>query len=305
MAGMRLMPDPDLPAPLPQHPWCAAIWGDIGLRAEARMMPGGAGQVVLMRRRFGPLGDVVLASRGPVWSGAADSGARQQALRSLARDGLRLVEAESADDADDLRACGYARLVTPAHVAELALTGGHAALLTRAFGKWRNRLQQARSAGLVVCHAQFDPVRHGWLTAAEAIQRRTRRYHAWPLAFAQAWATRHPASAMVFWAESGGVPVAGMLILRHGPVATYHIGWSGTAGRRASAHHLILMQAADWLADAGTRRLDLGAVDTEGAPGLARFKIGTGARVRPLGGSWIRLFYCGTGINRPTSLKES
>jgi len=25
------------------------------------------------------------------------------------------------------------------------------------------------------------------------------------------------------------------------------------------------------------------------APGLARFKIGTGAEVRPLGGSWLRV----------------
>jgi hypothetical protein len=35
--------------------------------------------------------------------------------------------------------------------------------------------------------------------------------------------------------------------------------------------------------------LDLGTVDTENAPGLARFKIGSGAQIRSLGGTWLRI----------------
>jgi hypothetical protein len=49
---------------------------------------------------------------------------------------------------------------------------------------------------------------------------------------------------------------------------------------------ILLWQAAVWLAGQGTRTLDLGAVDTVSAAGVARFKLGTGATARPLGGTW-------------------
>jgi lipid II:glycine glycyltransferase (peptidoglycan interpeptide bridge formation enzyme) len=77
--------------------------------------------------------------------------------------------------------------------------------------------------------------------------------------------------------------IASMLFLVHGRVATYQIGWSGEEGRRLSAHQLCLWEAMRALREAGVRRLDLGTVDTDAAPGLARFKIGAGARVRALG----------------------
>jgi hypothetical protein len=36
----------------------------------------------------------------------------------------------------------------------------------------------------------------------------------------------------------------------------------------------------------GVARLDLGTIDTRRAPGIARFKLGAGARVEVLAGSW-------------------
>jgi hypothetical protein len=42
-----------------------------------------------------------------------------------------------------------------------------------------------------------------------------------------------------------------------------------------------------WLASKGVATLELGQVDTEKAAGLARFKLGAGATLRPLGGSWL------------------
>jgi lipid II:glycine glycyltransferase (peptidoglycan interpeptide bridge formation enzyme) len=74
-----------------------------------------------------------------------------------------------------------------------------------------------------------------------------------------------------------------MLFLLHSPWASYHIGWSGAEGRRTNAHALLLWQAMLRLREEGFTTLDLGDVNTEDAPGLARFKIGTGALVAPLG----------------------
>jgi lipid II:glycine glycyltransferase (peptidoglycan interpeptide bridge formation enzyme) len=78
-----------------------------------------------------------------------------------------------------------------------------------------------------------------------------------------------------------------MLFLRHGTTATYHIGWTSRDGRAASAHNLILWDACARLAARGVRQLDLGIIDTETAPGLARFKLGTGAQPVRTGGTWL------------------
>ncbi|MEY8843073.1 GNAT family N-acetyltransferase, partial [Cribrihabitans sp. XS_ASV171] len=77
------------------------------------------------------------------------------------------------------------------------------------------------------------------------------------------------------------------LILIHGQSATYHVAHTTQQGRATSAHNLLLWEAATWLAARGLTRLDLGPVETEHSPGLARFKLGTGARARALGGTWL------------------
>ncbi len=78
-----------------------------------------------------------------------------------------------------------------------------------------------------------------------------------------------------------------MLFVLHPPHASYHIGWAGDPGRATHAHNLILWQAMGALAADGITALDLGLVETDTAPGLARFKIGAGACVRPLGATLL------------------
>jgi len=51
----------------------------------------------------------------------------------------------------------------------------------------------------------------------------------------------------------------------------------------------MLTRAAKALAAEDVRWLDLGSVDTEGAPGLARFKPGTGAELRKLAATLLVL----------------
>ncbi len=78
-----------------------------------------------------------------------------------------------------------------------------------------------------------------------------------------------------------------MLFLRHGTTVSYHIGWTGREGRAASAHNLILDHAAKQFASEGATLMNLGLLDTETAPGLARFKLGSGARPVQTGGTWF------------------
>lgn len=284
-------PDPDMILPLQQHPHFMAALALIGRPADVVTLRDGAqrvGQVLMIRRRFLGCATVRLAARGPAWHPDASFPQKVTGLRLLARHGLWMIEGEADDDAA-LRTAGYRRVVTPAHVAELSLAGTAAERRARLDGKWRNALSQALRAGLRLRHTPFRGENDHWLLQREAEQRRRKGYHTLPMAVTVAFARANPGLVRIFTAEEAGEPVAAMLMLRHGPVATYHIGWSGPRGRATSAHHLILMHAADWLAERGHHRLDLGSVDTESAAGLARFKIGTGAAIRTLAGSWLRI----------------
>jgi hypothetical protein len=274
-----LSPDaPDhAPAPLLQSATAARAL------AALRVSLTDAGQLVaqiLLLRRFG----FTATLRGPLWHPAVTPPQMTAALRVLRRHGLRLVEADDPATATALHAAGFRQVATPAHVAELDLTPDAATRRRALDGKWRNRLVHAEKSRLTLHHRRLegpaDP-----LLMAEAAQRRTRRYRALPPGLSLAFGP----AAHVVEARQNGTPVAAMLFLRHGQTATYHIGHTTPAGRAAEAHRLILWHMADTLARDGVTRLDIGTVDTETTPGLARFKLGTGARLRPLGGSFIAI----------------
>jgi lipid II:glycine glycyltransferase (peptidoglycan interpeptide bridge formation enzyme) len=82
---------------------------------------------------------------------------------------------------------------------------------------------------------------------------------------------------------------AAMCFVVHGASASYHLGWGSDAAKAAGVHGVMLVQAAEALRTEGVRWLDLGSVDTEAAPGLARFKLGTGATLRRLGATCLVL----------------
>jgi lipid II:glycine glycyltransferase (peptidoglycan interpeptide bridge formation enzyme) len=95
-----------------------------------------------------------------------------------------------------------------------------------------------------------------------------------------------PGALCLITARHGGRCVAAMLFAHHGSTASYLIGWSDAQGRKLSAHNLILWQAMGDLAGRGAGGIDLGLCDRRAAPGLARFKLGSGAVARDLGGTW-------------------
>ncbi|MGS4982034.1 GNAT family N-acetyltransferase [Pseudosulfitobacter pseudonitzschiae] len=128
----------------------------------------------------------------------------------------------------------------------------------------------------------FETWGKGWTTGAASSAAMAQR----PLAVAGGHRTTARA-AILFEAFQGADPVAALLILRHGTTATYHIGHTTTAGRAASAHTLLMWTAMCWCAGHGHQWLDLGLVETQRNAGLARFKLGTGADVVPLGGTWV------------------
>ncbi|MCR8825517.1 GNAT family N-acetyltransferase [Pseudosulfitobacter koreensis] len=193
----------------------------------------------------------------------------------------------SPDAPMDLSVHGALPLISPAHQAVVRLHHDRDALRKALHGKWRNRLKHGEKSGLRVVYRALPASADHWLLRADARQQRTRGYRTWPVPLTRAFAATAPCAAMLFEAFLGKAPVAAILILRHGDTATYHVGHTTDTGRAASAHTLLMWTAMRWCAEQGHRWLDLGLLDTVSNPGLARFKLGTGADVMPLGGTWL------------------
>jgi len=257
--------------PLQQHPDFGAALKTLGTDVRRVDIDGAAPTQVI--KRFG----VAFAPRGPIWD--------QENAHALRRSPLRIINAEQPSDI--YRRAGFRQLMTPAHVAELSLRDTD--WMARAHGKWRNAWRKSQKSSLALNHSHFNAARHAWLLAEDRAQQRRKKYRALPHSIIHAYAALHPDKVRVFIAHCKRETLAAMLFLQHGQVATYHLGWSSAQGRETNAHYALLKKAADTFRARGGTRLDLGVVDTENAPGLARFKIGSGAQIRPLGGTWLRI----------------
>lgn len=287
---VRTAPLPEaVDCPLPQHPAFARALAALGVGVESVVLGRGkrtVGHAVMIRR-----GRFALVSRGPVWAPEADTADRRAALAALrgrcGRLAPLIVNAETPGR--ELPGAAFLPLLTGATVVEWDLTDGTAARRVALGQKWRNGLVRAEAAGWTVSRRPMPPDPGHWLLARDAERARTRGYRTWPPALIAALADRERDAAWILTAERRGRTAAGILVLRHGCAATYQTSWADAEGRAGGATALLLWEAANWLAATGATRLDLGTIDTEGAPGLARFKLGTGAAARRLGGTWAGL----------------
>ena len=274
--------------PLQQHPQFAAALAGMGRPMKKITLPhGGSAQV--MERRFWPVHwPLRLVSRGPIWEGPATAAQMLDGVTTLRRRGVQIINNENVPG-DVMKAAGYRQIMTPATIAVLDLRGTYADWLAAMTAKWRNALRRAEYAGLTVDVAPFSRADHKWILEADEDQQSTRGYQALPGALTQSYAVMNRDVTFVVTASDGATPVAAMIFLRHGTAATYQIGWTSVIGRSLRAHNLCLSTGMDILAEAGVTAIDLGVIDTENNPGLARFKLGSGAKPVVLGGSWIAL----------------
>ncbi len=249
--------------------------------ARVREIDPGCGPALVVQR-----GPMRLVSRGPVWGPGIPEAERRAALRRLARwPGLTIVTPE-----EPVSGLGLIPLVTPMHHAVWDIS---ADLRAGMAGKWRNRLVAAEAAGVRVQRGSEGALDR--LIAEEARQRRARRYRALSEGFTRA--VPHEALRVWEWRQHGQIGAA-MAFVAHDTTATYHLGWASDAARGVGVHGVMLTRAAEALAAEGVRWLDLGSIDTEAAAGLARFKLGTGAKLRRLGPTLLVLPQAGVASER-------
>ncbi len=245
--------------------------------------------VLQLHRRRLPLGlTAALVLRGPVWLAAApDPTLEDRLMRALAPWTGRTALLWQPDDGSVRgRRAGVRRLWTGASIVLLDLAPPLDRLRAGLDGKWRNMLKAAEGTGLTVRIDRSGP-RLDWLVAEAERQRLARGYAGPAPAFTQRLAAASGADCLCLTGEADGTPVAGMLLVRHGPSATYQLGATTALGRRLRAHHRLLWAGIGALKEQGCTTLDLGLVDTVSQPGIARFKLGSGGRPLTLAGSYL------------------
>ncbi|MEM7471035.1 MAG: GNAT family N-acetyltransferase [Pseudomonadota bacterium] len=257
--------------PLQQHPHFADC-----LRAGGRhIIETEHGNILL--RRFASL-KVGLISRG----------SRAMLSAPVPRLTTRIFNAEEGFGGP-LSQNGYWQLRSGIEIAEWSLDGPLPDLAKAMRKTWRHALNRAEDASLKISVTTMPSTSNHWLLEAEQAQARARGYTALPLWITRAWATLHPKDAVLIEARRKGELAGGMVFLRHGKVATYHISHATALGKETDAHRAMLWRAATHFKMRGVSRIDLGTLDQEAAPGLASFKLGTGAQARKLGGTWLSL----------------
>jgi len=242
-----------------------------------------------VERRFAAGPGLVVLTHGPVWLGERGAEAEAALFAEARRTFLRgLLLWTPADGRAADRRAGFRRVMTGQSTIHLDLRRPPARIEAGLHGKWRNMLRRARQAPLEVKRIRGGPLL-AWLIAANETHRRRVGYRGPSPAFfhALAGASRASDSQFALIARRGSTPVAGALFQLHGRGATYLIGHTGEEGRRLRAQYLLLWRAIEMLRERGVALLDLGGVDTVGAPGVARFKLGLGGRVVTFAGTYL------------------
>ncbi len=258
-------------APLPQRWIYGAAAQQIG-RGVLRLCVYEAGHPmalaqVVFRCLFGL--HICLATHGPLFFAATREAEMLRLIRRALPFGVALISPE--------RGLGGLPLSAAPEVAELSLAGDLAQLRARMDPKWRNGLRKAeKSAGSVTC-IRPPPEALMPLLRAEKARQSKGAYRALPPEFTLALQAASAEALRLFTCED-----AQMLFVTHGNTATYQIGHTGPKGRCSNAHNLILWEAMQHLRSEGITRLDLGTINRAKAPGLARFKLRTGAQARRL-----------------------
>ncbi len=241
----------------------------------------GLNDMVVMQRRVRGI-PLAMINRAPIAQ-------PEQVFEAVQAKGLRHRPLILSPDhpVPELARLGALPLMTPAQVALLDIHPDHAARHAGLEQKWRNRLRHAEGQGLKITRRNLPLSPNHWLLQADLAQQGQRGYRSWPIPLTLAYAEANPSAVKLFEAHEGREVIAGVLILTHGRCATYHVAHSTARGKHLSAHNLLMWSVMEWLAGKAITTLDLGVINTEAAAGLARFKLGTGARLHRLGGTWL------------------
>jgi len=150
--------------------------------------------------------------------------------------------------------------------------------------KWRNHLNGSLKAGIAV-HISGEREVFDWMLDRHASNMAIKGYEGPSVSFVRNMIAASPQDFAVFQAYIDNQPVSAILLARFGTHAETYLSWTGEAGRKSNAHHLLLWHLITESKAAGCRALDLGGYTTSGKYGA--YKRGMKGREYRLAGEWL------------------
>ena len=291
----------------------AAVKAVNGWMSHRLAIPGEVGAQILVRRpRPLPWG-FAYAPRGPV--AASWSAGEVAAFTALVRSGLgdsagrvshlRIdpeIEMDAGPDMDGavrraLHAAGWrsAPPIQPASTRVIDLTPDEDVLFGALRKKWRQYVNKARTAGIVVVDADGDRLPEFYRIYRETADRagfliRTER------AYRGIWDAYRPAgrARLLFAQTPDGEPLATLFLVRSGPRVVEPYGGMTQEGGASRANYLLKWEAIRTSREQGATSYDLWGLATGG---IAHFKTGFGGReVRYIGAYDLTLDQIGRAV---------
>ncbi|NVJ98807.1 MAG: GNAT family N-acetyltransferase [Alphaproteobacteria bacterium] len=259
---------------------------------------------LLGHRSFYRALDVTSLMRGPLWVTPPTEAQQQTVFRSLKKafNPWKWKFLAFQPDLPDtptaqktLKAESFRQIMTGHSTVWIDLSADEEALRANLQGKWRNQLVKAEKANLTISFGGRKAHQYSWLLEQEKAQQETRGYSAIPTGFVSLYAdiaqrfapANQTLGVLSVSCLQERAKVAGAIFLLHGNSATYHLGWSGDAGRAVNAQNKVLWSGMLALKERGIRFLDLGGINTVDGAGIARFKLGLGASPTTYAGTWV------------------
>ena len=276
-----------------------AVENEHGLRVVRGLIDDGGEPLALVQAfcRDRLLTRIARVLRGPIWlidpledrrAAAVCRIVAAQFLRRRVGDFLFWLAELPEDPRSDamLRARGLRPVVTGYSSIWLNLRPPVDALRSGLHGKWRNALNQGEKAGIAI-ETVDHPRRLNQTLLLYDRFRRKKRFIGPNGDFIASLARADREAVVALTARRNDDLVAGVIFIRHGAAATYLASWTSDAGRAGQAHNLLLWRGIETLKAGGTEWLDLGGVNSESQPGIARFKLGLGGEVFTLAGTYL------------------
>lgn len=154
----------------------------------------------------------------------------------------------------------------------LDLAQDEASLMAALNGKWRTDLRYALKSDLTLEIGESTDLQNRFLSLFQAVQGAkgfqpdiTPEFHF------RLPAGDYPRKVLI--AVKDGIDLAGIVIGAAGRTVTYLFGATGPEGRRLKAGYFLTWEGTRWAREEGFDWYDLGGVDAEANPDVARFKM--------------------------------
>lgn len=259
------------------------------------------GQIVT--RRFLGFLKISLLLMGPVWLKEISEDEKKNILMEIRRKyPLRYFNLFAFSPDENVGQAiyenmGFRRIITGNSTIIVDLTLSEQQLWQNLYGKTRTDIRKAEKSDFDVITGDHNHHFTDWLLKKEGKQQKEKKYQGLPAGLSRNYGQLYGPEQGVYTAFAVSetspdmpprdTPIAGLLFLRHGRHATYHIGWNGKEGRKCRALNLLLWKMILNLKAAGIENLDLGGVNTDEGAEIARYKLGYGGRVITLDGTFM------------------